>query len=273
MGRQELGAERRERKEIVVISPHFDDVPLSLGESLRSGLLSMHRVRVRVAFGRTNWTSKMHPTPERAGVVSKWRRLEETAAGVMFGYRWTAANWSEVVLRDGNLDSSSFLDPLVDLGDDPLVSDVAEWILDIADSTVHGKRNALGRRTGSGATSPDLILVPAGLGGHRDHMIIAVAAAGLLGRLGVPVGFYEDRPYSAYLSSVERAEHIGRLDSSLEPRRVSGPIRRSTQQMVRACYPSQMTSYFTDAMDLDRDSKDVDTVWFPSGKAPEWLSE
>ncbi|MGI9577721.1 MAG: hypothetical protein ACR2OH_05960, partial [Microthrixaceae bacterium] len=66
---------------VVVVSPHYDDVPLSLGQSLTDGLLSQaDRVEVRVVFGRTNWSVQLHPTRGRAPVVTAVRRAEEAVA-------------------------------------------------------------------------------------------------------------------------------------------------------------------------------------------------
>lgn len=113
---------------VTVISPHFDDVPLSLGQSLRNGSLSKHDVRVRVAFGRTNWTIWVHPTAGRAPYVSTWRRLEESVASLAFGYRWTAANWPEVILRTEDRSPEQILDATRDLAAEPLIGEVARWI-------------------------------------------------------------------------------------------------------------------------------------------------
>lgn len=261
-----------ERRRVVVISPHFDDVPLSLGESRRAGALAPHRVRVGIVFGRTNWTSRVHPTPARAGLVSLWRRFEETIAAVIFRYRWTAAGWEEVVLRTGELDSSSFLDEQTDLSDEPLVQEIAEWLSRLCDSS-GGVLGASGSviRTERGA-EPELVLVPAGLGGHRDHLIVARAAVSLLDGVDVPIGFYEDRPYSAYMSRAERSEHMSRLAPDLVAQSVSTPVRRSTQWLIRACYPSQMTDYFKEAMELDRRTGDSERVWFVDGCRPEWFA-
>lgn len=269
MKRRKGRRSEREPKQVVIISPHFDDVPLSLGESLRSGALAPHRVRVRVVFGRTNWTSWFHPTPSRARLVSLWRRIEETIAALVFRYRWTAAGWEEVVLRTGELDSSSFLDQHTDLSDEPLVTEIAEWLALVCGSPA-GVIGARGSGAGPGA-KPDLVLVPAGLGGHRDHLIIASAAASVIDRVDVPIGFYEDRPYSAYLSRAVRSEHMATLLTDLAVHAVSAPVRISTQWLVRACYRSQMTDYFAEAMQMDRRTGDTERVWFVSGRQPEWL--
>ena len=74
---------------MTIVSPHFDDVPLSLGQSLRDGALSRCDVRVRVAFGRTNWTNWVHPTASRATPIGWWRRLEESVAARRF------SNWPD----------------------------------------------------------------------------------------------------------------------------------------------------------------------------------
>lgn len=247
---------------MTVVSPHFDDAPLSLGQSLRDGALSSAHVDVRVAFGRTNWTSWIHPTPGRARLVGAWRRAEETAASVVFGYRWTAAGWEEVILRHSAGESmmapEDILDPAADLSDEPLVAEVAQWLELVTDPARPG--------------APDLLLVCAGFGGHVDHRIVARAAAGLVGRLGCPVGFYEDRPYVSHLDAAQRAAQLGDLGLDLEPVDVSVAVTRSTQMRARRCYPSQMAPFFEEAMDLDRDVAATERVWFPVGTAPEWFS-
>lgn len=269
------------RRNIVVISPHFDDVPLSLGESLRSGTLSGHRIRVRTVFGRTNWTSLMHPTPGRAPLVSLWRRLEESLASLVFGYRWSAANWPEVVLRTQNLDATSFLDAEVDLGEEPLVAQIRSWLASVAADAVDVGSRTDGRvdarwcprrcRRRSGGR-PDLLLVPSGLGGHLDHMIIAQAASDLLADCPVPIGFYEDRPYRSYVDDGDVALRIRHLVGDAESVAVSPPVRRGTQTRIRLCYPSQMTSYFREAMERDRAIGSAETVWFPEGDRPAWFA-
>ncbi len=251
---------RTGQRRVTVVSPHFDDVPLSLGQSLRDGVLSTCRVEVRVAFGRTNWTSWIHPTPGRARAVGAWRRAEETAASVLFGYRWTAAGWDEVILRGsatGVLAPEEILDPSADLSGEPLVAEVADWLERIAGPT--------------NAAAPDLLLVCAGLGGHVDHRIVARAAAGLVGTLACPVGFYEDRPYVSHLGVDQRDEQLADLRLELQPVDVSSAVTRSTQMRARRCYPSQMAPFFEEAMDLDLVVDARERVWFPAGTAPAWL--
>jgi LmbE family N-acetylglucosaminyl deacetylase len=244
------------RRSVTIVSPHFDDAPLSLGQSLRDGALSRCDVRVRVVFGRTNWTNWLHPTASRAPLVGGWRRLEETIAARRFGYRWTAAGWDEALLRWGTVGGDRLLDAGADLSGEPLVDEIAAWLERVATA---------------GADAPELLLVPAGLGGHADHRIVALAAASVRPRLPVPVGFYEDRPYVAYLDDATRADQMGPLGEHLEPCTVSGPVTAATQDRVRRSYPSQMDDFFVEAMAHDRAAGSVERVWFPAGTAPAWF--
>ena len=245
-------------RHVLVVSPHFDDVPLSLGQSLTDGTLRACRVRVRVAFGRTNWTRWVHPTPGRARAVSLWRRAEEAAAAVRFGYRWRTGSWAESLLRTGDLDPASFLDPERDLSGDPLVAELAQWL-----------RGLLGPPRGP---RPQLLLVPAGLGGHVDHRLLALAGHSLRGSVETPVGFYEDRPYVAYLDSTQVREQLAFLGEP-EPVDVSGPITAATQRRVRRSYPSQIDDYFEELMARDRANGARERVWFAAGSRPEWFGE
>lgn len=242
---------------VLVLSPHFDDVALSLGQSLLDGHLSRCRVRVRVAFGRTNWTVWVHPNRRRAVPVSLWRRMEETAAALRFGYRWRAGSWEESVLRTGQLDPDLLLDAERDLDDDPLVEELGRWVV----AQVEGSRR-----------TPDLLLSCAGLGGHVDHRLLAAAVAKVAPRLAVPVGYYEDRPYAAYLDQAARAAQLAFLGPCAESVDVSDPVTAATQRWVRRCYPSQIDGFFREAMDLDRATGSAERIWFPAGARPDWLA-
>jgi LmbE family N-acetylglucosaminyl deacetylase len=243
------------RPRVVVVSPHFDDVPLSLGESLRSGVLSRCRVEVRVAFARTDWTRWVHPSPARAPFVGALRRSEEFLASRCFGYRFRTGRWAEVVLRTGVLDPASFLDPGLDLSGEPLVEEIGAWLDHLC--------------SGADSTRPALLLVPAGLGGHLDHRIVAAAAVGR--RMPVPVGFYEDRPYASYLDDGARARQLAAVTAGLQRVEFSPPVRRATQRLARICYPSQIDHYFVDAMDRDLRDGVRESVWFPPGECPGWV--
>lgn len=231
-------------RDVLVVSPHFDDVPLSLGQSLTDGELSTARhVRVRIVFGRTNWTTRMHPTRGRARLVSAWRRAEELLGAARFGYTVRVQPVEEVILRSGSPDPATFLGTAV-LDDHPLVDRVTAMI-----------------RTWS--RWADVMLVPAGLGRHVDHRIVAAAGARAV-RAGLgEIAFYEDRPYAAYMDDAEVAAELAELGLDLVGQDVSGPIEERTQRSVRRIYRSQMNDYFTDAQRRDLDGGRCERIWVP----------
>ncbi|MEX0768323.1 MAG: hypothetical protein WD029_07620 [Microthrixaceae bacterium] len=246
---------------VTVVSPHFDDLPLSLGQSLRSGALSKCQVRERVVFGRSSWTEWMRPAPERAPGVSMWRRAEEVAASVMFGFDWTAANYEEALLRNGPRSAPDMLNSSTDVSSDPLIDEISDWLRAVL---------RVGQRPNK--PPPALLLVAAGLGGHVDHRLLAHAAAKLLGEVDTPIGFYEDRPYVTYLSATQIADQLQSLGFQAESVDVSQLVQASTQAATRLCYPSQMKPFFKEAMDLDRANGACERVWFPVGNCPDWFS-
>lgn len=233
-------------RRVLAVSPHYDDVPLSLGQSLVDGELSRAAsVGVRVVFGRTNWSKAMHPRRSRAPLVTAWRRSEEIAAALRFGYSMKALPLEEVILRTGSMDPDSFRGEEAIAGD-PLVTRVTAML----------------RRW---SEEFEVLLVPAGLGRHLDHRIVAHAGVRAL-RAGLgPVAFYEDRPYTAYLGPDEVAAELAELGLELEPQEVSGPISEKVQRSVRRIYRSQMDEYFLDAQRRDREGGDCERIWVPRG--------
>lgn len=231
-------------RHVMVVSPHYDDVPLSLGQSLLDGALSRAAtVQVRVVFGRTNWSVPLHPTRGRAPLVTAWRRAEEMAAALRFGYRVRAVPFEEVILRTGSLDPDSFRNG-EGVDSDPLVDRVA--------ALLWGWR-----------TEVDELWLPAGIGRHLDHRIVAHAGASLVHRGVDGIAFYEDRPYTAYLEQSEIEHQLADLGVDLAPTEVSGPITETPHRWVRRIYRSQMDSYFLQAQDRDRADGDSERIWVP----------
>jgi LmbE family N-acetylglucosaminyl deacetylase len=241
-----------ERPNVTIVAPHFDDAPLSLGQSMLDGALSAASVRVEVVFGRTNWTRWVHPTAGRARAISLWRRGEEALAQARFGYRAHAGPWEESILRTGELDPAVFRDAAAAAEGDPLVPALTD---------------ALRRIRGRGG----LVVFPAGLGNHVDHRIVAAAGVALAREHDDHLAFYEDRPYVSFLEPGEREQQLGRLGLDLEPADVSGPVSDALHRWLRRCYPSQIDDTFVDAMARDRATGARERLWFPAGGVPAWL--
>lgn len=235
-------------RSVVVVSPHYDDVPLSLGQSLTDGALTQaDAVSVRVVFGHTNWSVRLHPTRRRAPLITSWRRGEEQLAARRFGYRVRAEPLEEVILRTGSMDPASFTDGSASIPD-ALALRVTRVL----------------RRWWAEA---DVLWVPAGLGRHVDHRMVAGCGADLVRRGCDGIAFYEDRPYTAYLDDEEIERQLGELDLHLEPVDVSGPIAVSTHDAVRRIYRSQMDEYFLDAQRRDRESGRTERIWVPERRS------
>jgi LmbE family N-acetylglucosaminyl deacetylase len=232
---------------VLVVSPHYDDAPLSLGQSMVDGELARHRVRVGIVFGRSNWVRWWHPSRRRAPLVGAVRRVEEAHAGLRFGYRWQTAPLEEAVLRLGTSDAAAYLEP----GFDPTGTAELEAVTEVVRDW---------------ATGADVVLAPLGLGDHVDHRLCAAAARTLAGE-GVRVAYYEDRPYASYCTPGEieaRARQFGPpTGAELERRAVSGPI--GPEKLRRLRYPSQIDDYFDAATATDVTSSACEATWTPVG--------
>ncbi|MFZ4518562.1 MAG: PIG-L deacetylase family protein [Microthrixaceae bacterium] len=234
---------------VLVVSPHFDDAPLSLGQSLLDGALADCDVRVHVVFGRTNWTRWVHPTPARAPVVSLWRRGEELLASRSFGYRLSVGRAQEALLR--GVPGEVLLDPERAVAGDPLLNPLRA---DLAAAVSRAR--------------PDLVLFPAGVGGHVDHQLLAYLGAETAAD-GVPVGFYEDRPYAAWDGADGVRAQLTAAGLS-DPHDVSAPVGEALHRRLRRCYPSQLDDDFLAAMTADRDGRSRERVWWPApARGPE----
>jgi LmbE family N-acetylglucosaminyl deacetylase len=228
---------------VLIVSPHFDDAPLSLGQSMIDGALSPHRVTVGIVFGRTSWVRWFHPTRSRAPVVGAIRRAEELHAAARFRYRVRIAGFEEAMLRLDTTDAADYLDHDFDAAASPLLPAVLQVI---------------DRWSGEA----DQVVFPLGVGGHVDHLLCATAGRSLWER-GTPVAFYEERPYRAYVDDDAVAALASRLDLGLERRDASGDITSTKRR--RLFYPSQFDALFEDAVAIDQAEGRREHVWVPAG--------
>jgi hypothetical protein len=224
---------------VLVVSPHYDDAPLSVGESLLHGDLRSERVTVGIVFGRSNWVRYFHPTNRRWPVATAIRLMEEGVNAFRFRYRVRVALLPEWILRTGIADSAAYLDQSRDVSADPLVDDVYRVLL----------------KWSAGA---DLVLVPLGIGGHVDHLIVA-AAGRRLADAGRPIRFYEDRPYACWLDDDALTAAALVTVPHGAPSPISGPIGGRKRELI--WYPSQVGGFFDDAIGLDETRNRCERVW------------
>jgi len=235
-------------RHVVVLSPHFDDVPLSLGQSLTDGLLADQRVTVAVVFSRSNWTQWFHPTRRRAPLVSALRRMEEGVAGRRFGYRVVTLGVEEWPLRTGRTDVEGLLDPRADVTSDPVVHEAMVQLRPHLDEA-------------------DAVWACAAVGHHVDHQVVREVGARLVDGGRGDVAFYLDRPYTALVGGheVDRARErlASRLGLGLAEVDVSPPIGPDLARRLRRTYPSQIDELFRGAMDADVATRARERVWVP----------
>lgn len=235
---------------VLIVSPHFDDAPLSLGQSMLDGWLSQHDLTVGVVFSSSNYTRWFHPTRRRAPLATAIRRFEERVNSRRFHYRVITAGYEEAVLRLNSMSTESFLRPDYDAHDDPLLpaitTCIAEW-----------------------ARSFDAVLGPLGIGDHIDHHL-AAAATHVASANHSLVGFYEDRPYCSYLSDQEITACVNQRHPGLVPTNRQTPIGRHLHHKL--WYPSQFSEVFTTASRLDLGLTRAERVWANPNALEGWTS-
>jgi hypothetical protein len=227
---------------ILLLSPHYDDAPLSLGQSMLNGVLSRHSVTVGVLFAKTNWTQWFHPTRGRWPLVSALRCAEELRTALNFRYRLKLAPFEEAILRTGELNVESYLNQAFEPSTSPELP-------------------ALARRIENWSRDFDLTISPMGLGFHIDHSLTAAAATSLADR--VPIAFYEDRPYASWCTSEEIAAIAQHLGAKLNRRGASPPITELKHGKI--WYPSQFDQFFTGTAAADVEQRQVEHLWSAEG--------
>jgi len=216
---------------LLVLSPHYDDAPLSLGQSLIDGVLSRHEVTVGVVFGHSAWVRWFHPTRRRSPVATAIRRVEEHRNSRRFGYRLVTGGREEATLRLGTTDTARYLDPN-------------------ADPSASGEVEPALRVCVAWAERHDAVLAPLGIGDHLDHLILAEVGR-RLGESATRVGFYAERPYATMLDDSAIDERAAAIDPEARLVEASGPIPPAKRQGLG--YPSQFDEHFVAALHIDEE--------------------
>ena len=243
------------RPRVTIVSPHFDDAPLSLGQSLLDGRLSGCRVTVRVDL-----------RPDELDPMGASDRGPRPAD------RCLAAGRGDGIVGALRLSLRRRLVGGVDPahrrhGPRPLPS--------IRTSTSTTIRWSGPSRTGSGPFA-----------GPRTSSwcrpvsaITSTTGSSRQRRCGWPTRI---RPAwrstrtgrtSRSWTTSRSAASLRRLRLELTPEDVSGPIRERTHRWLRVCYPSQIDDLFVESMVRDRERGAHEQIWFPAGSTPPWTHE
>jgi len=234
---------------VVLVSPHSDDVALSLGAALLGSTKSecMHIVTV---FSISKNTAA--DLIKDVKIVTAIRMDEDRSFFLELG-RDVRAVWlgrEDAPLRLGLPDESVFSCCRTD-------ADLCE--------TRH-----IVNRLRAEYSAGSLLLAPMGLGNHIDHLIVRDAALALL-REGFSVGFYEDLPYAADVSEnnvLEYSVQLGLLaGEELMLSAIETDIAIQEKIDLLSCYRSQMDSRTADRVrtHTERSGKGsvVERVWGP----------
>jgi len=218
------------------LSPHYDDVPLSAGATVR--LLADYGLapETLVVFGSepdrdrplSAFAEEMH---ERWGLTANEvvasRQAEEAAAATELGAQTRILPFQDAIYRGDSYQSNEdlFGSPATEEMSLPKAIAASLDLADLPDATTR-------------------IYAPLGVGKHVDHQIVYLAGQELAGK-GWEVWFYEDIPYAlrpmaldarlAEIGAATRLEPVARIPAeSTWDRKIDAILR----------YPSQLETVF-----------------------------
>ena len=222
----------------IYISPHLDDVPLSCGGALCAQKAQGLAILVVTVFAGepqppfSPFVQSVHRTwhapEERPYQV---RKEEERKAMALLGVDYLWLDWLEILYRDPELSEASdlFSDPdasTVHPGDALHYATLCSWLTDVSQTYPHVQ-----------------LVVPLGLGWHRDHRLVFQAALKELDRRHVL--FYEDFPYATYYSGDELKEYV--KPYSMIPIEVDISECLEQRIAVSETYQSQIPTFYSTA--------------------------
>jgi LmbE family N-acetylglucosaminyl deacetylase len=171
---------------------------------------------------------------------------EERLAATLANYSVDFAGFGEPFVREGFTKASDLSDKGRNESDDPIWSDVLDWM-------------------GQAATwNADLILAPLSCGGHIDHRITRRAILEVASKLPITVGFYEDLPYSSRLHDTEIEKLVPKLPAYLLEQKVITSGYNEKMGLLQ-CYRSQLGDEELDDVKQYWDRRGGERLWLPKG--------
>jgi LmbE family N-acetylglucosaminyl deacetylase len=206
----------------LILSPHCDDAPISVGAALMVGYLGPAPT-VSVVYSRSRF-SKDFPGNGPEKEITALRNQEELEAARMAGYEVEFWGFGEPSTRKGYTQPSDIFDP----AKRPRADESWERVLLAIDAAVCNHRG--------------LVMGPLGCGGHIDHLIVREAfLAACVKHPRLSVGFYEDLPYSNRLSDEDVLALIPTpAGRRLSPHLVTEGLEK--KRLLVQVYRSQRTS-------------------------------
>ncbi len=218
------------------LSPHYDDIPLSAGATVRRLADAGRAPETVIVFGSepdpaqqlSAFAQAMHDTWgfSAADVVAR-RQAEESAAAALLGARVRVLPFRDAIYRGDSYrsDDDLFSDP------NPVEGTLPEQIV---------MSLALPSQPDAGTRC----YAPLAVGRHVDHQIVFAAGA-RLAESGWDVWFYEDIPYALKSGALERRLEEIRQTRMLDPvASITADGAWSTKIAAIFCYPSQLDTIF-----------------------------
>ena len=190
---------------LIAVSPHFDDVCLSVGHLLRRVTVA-ERILLNI-FTRSDDVSNIPIVDQLAEVqgrqridaISRMRDREDTAFARALGFRKI-----DLGFEDADIIAGTEKDPghyYEGIGEETIaVTDRLSEVLDELFSNGSDK----------------VVFCPLAIGEHRNHLVAFNAIIACIKPPDVPVVFYEDLPYAA--TSSARQKRLAELEAFLTAR-------------------------------------------------------
>jgi LmbE family N-acetylglucosaminyl deacetylase len=226
---------------VLLLSPHCDDGPLSVGAALLAGAFGPD-VEELLVFSRSRYT-RFTPGTGDVDPTSALRQAEERRAGELAGYRVTFLGFPEPFARPGYAIMAEIFDPARPIS--------GEMVWDAVHATLLARLRA--------HRGP--VIGPLGCGDHIDHrMVTACLREYLHTTPDAIVFFYEDLPYAARPPLAEIAARVPPTGQGepFVPVPVPGAALAAKLQLLTESYPSQLA---------DHDLQEVASHWARRGEA------
>ncbi len=223
--------------QLLVLSPHMDDAVLSCGGFISAASQKMRCVTLTLCTSDPDL--EVNEAPPHGIALPSERRHEEAAAMEALGCELIQLDFMDAIYRKDRRGEKKSLYPTLD----------SLWSMPV-EGDLH-YRNVLSQKIQpvlkSFESAPTLILTPAGVGHHVDHILCTQTLLSLVPDLG-SVMLYEDFPYV-----VDQGEHLGVSDSigaALQRLNLRGMERFEFYSNIDAKaslirnYPSQLDTIF-----------------------------
>jgi LmbE family N-acetylglucosaminyl deacetylase len=226
---------------VLLLSPHCDDGPLSIGAGLLAGVFGPD-VEELLVFSRSRYTQFTPGTGEVAA-TSALRQAEEQRAGDLAGYRVTFLGFPEPFARPGYTAMAEIFDPARPRTGEGVWPEVHATLL----ARLRAHRGP--------------VIGPLGCGQHIDHRMVTTCLREYMDTTpDAVVLFYEDLPYAARPTLAQIAALVPPAGQGepLVPVPLPGAPLAAKLRLLTEAYPSQLG---------EKDLQEVASHWARRGGA------